>query len=927
MKKLIALILTAAILLSMVSAYSETVITLWSITAGADFKKAIAEVEAAHPGLKIEWEVYENEPYKTRLSAAKAAGTLPDIFYTWAGGYLGNFVASGQAYCLDKKLPEYKEELSDTMLANTTYGGKHYGVPLTMSVVTMFANMDMLKEVGYTTVPETYDELITLCEKLKAAGKIPFGVSGQENWCLSEYIEPIIAKTIGSKGLEKLYSGAESWNQDDVVSAMNKFNELKKYFEPDAATLSNEEVKQNFIDGKYAFYQNGSWNCGDIARNASFTVKACPFPVVNSEKSSLYQMIGGPNDSLAVSTGSADPELCAQVAFEMSRIIARERYLSGDGFSAWAVNYDTSSCDYLSNQVAEMIEKSDGMVLYGDNFMNADTANTYLDSIASIYSGETDSAGFVDNMTKGYGGSGQCGVNATWVLDNGGTLTISGTGDMLDYPENAAGQGQFDGYGPVNTVVISEGITGIGNLAFYNCCNVAVVVIPKTVTRIGQNAFSSCATLTNVNYLGSEKEKVQISIAEGNDPLLNAVWGFAESSVTDFVARCYKLILNRDPDEGGLQGWSQSLKEKTAAAANIIDGFVKSEEFTNRNLSNEAKVDILYQTMLDRAADEGGKAGWVDALSKGYTLQNIIDGFCGSAEFKTICDSYGIEPGSVGAATPADTSTPRGKIEAFVKRCYQLILNRDADQGGLQGWSDALESRTAAAAQIIDGFVRSEEYINRNLSAGESVDVLYKTMLDRAADEGGRIGWVDALSKGYTLQHIINGFCGSAEFTTICENFGIVAGSVAVSGTMVRREAIAPEGDEAEAPVVYKGYNSEFINEERIKAFVGHCYVSVFGREGDAEGVENYTKLILDGKKTPKKVAYEFIFSPEFQEKLPGNEDFIRILYRLYFDREPGAEELSGWVQMLEGGASMEEIVNGFASSDEFKLIVNDLKK
>ena len=103
--------------------------------------------------------------------------------------------------------------------------------------------------------------------------------------------------------------------------------------------------------------------------------------------------------------------------------------------------------------------------------------------------------------------------------------------------------------------------------------------------------------------------------------------------------------------------------------------------------------------------------------------------------------------------------------------------------------------------------------------------------------------------------------------------------------------------------------------------------MAVFGREGDAEGVENYTALILDGKKTPKKVAYEFIFSPEFQEKLPGNEDFIRILYRLYFDREPGAEELSGWVQMLEGGASMEEIVNGFASSDEFKLIVNDLKK
>ena len=100
----------------------------------------------------------------------------------------------------------------------------------------------------------------------------------------------------------------------------------------------------------------------------------------------------------------------------------------------------------------------------------------------------------------------------------------------------------------------------------------------------------------------------------------------------------------------------------------------------------------------------------------------------------------------------------------------------------------------------------------------------------------------------------------------------------------------------------------------------------MFGREGDAEGIENYTKAILDGKKTPKKVAYECIFSPEFQNQLPGNEAFIRILYKLYLNREPNAEELGGWVAMLEGGTSLEEIVNGFAGSAEFKAIVNGMK-
>ena len=401
----------------------------------------------------------------------------------------------------------------------------------------------------------------------------------------------------------------------------------------------------------------------------------------------------------------------------------------------------------------------------------------------------------------------------------------------------------------------------------------------------------------------------------------------AMAKIRSFVSRCYRLILNREPDEEGLEAWSKFLKDKTATAAQIIDGFVRSPEYVLRNLSNGESVDILYRTMLDREADADGRAGWVTALSQGYSLQNIIDGFCGSAEFTGLCREYDIEAGRIGAPTPASPDTPRGKIEAFVRRCYNLILGRDADQAGLKAWSDALEQRTASAAEIIDGFVRSEEYVNRNLAAGDSVDILYKTMLDREADADGRAGWVTALSQGYTLQHIINGFCGSPEFTTICNGFGIVAGSVAVSGEVLKREAITPEGEEEAAPVVYINYTSEYTNEEKVRAFVERCYASVFGREGDAEGIGNYTRAILEGKKSPKRVAYEFIFSPEFRNNLPGNEEFIRILYRLYFDRDPGAEELSGWVQMLEDGTSLEDIVNGFAGSEEFKAIVNAMKK
>lgn len=162
-------------------------------------------------------------------------------------------------------------------------------------MVTLFANMDLLKKAGWETAPATYEELMKCCDDLVAAGIIPFGVAGKENWCLSEYTEPLLVKTIGAKGLENCYTGVDSWNQEGVIRAMTIFTDMiqKGYFDPNASALGNEETKQNFLAGKYAFYQNGSWNCGEVAA-AGDNFVALPFPVIDPEKASLYEMSAAP---------------------------------------------------------------------------------------------------------------------------------------------------------------------------------------------------------------------------------------------------------------------------------------------------------------------------------------------------------------------------------------------------------------------------------------------------------------------------------------------------------------------------------------------------------------------------------------------------------------------------------------------------------
>ncbi len=408
MKKALSLVLALVLLLSVTSVFAEeekTTLTLWCIATESDsnriaYEKAIPEIEEAF-NVKIEWEAFENDSYKTKIKSTSAE-ELPDIFFTWAGAFCGDFATAGKVYCLDEAYAEYADALPDVMTKNATYDGKRYAVPLTMNIVAMFANMDLLAEVGYDKVPETYEDLIACCDALVAKGIIPFGCSGNATWCVTEYLEPIIEKTIGYEELGNIFAGKSTWNNPAIATAVDNFQKMVMggYFDPEGVALDNDTVKANFIAGKYAFYQNGTWNCGDIAKKGD-NFKVALFPVMDAEKATYAQVIGGPADSLAVSANGKNPELAAKVAFALGKKICQYSFIdAGSGLPAWTPDYDTSAVNYLTTDVAAMVAAADGMVLFGDTAMSADPANVYLSYVAKVYGCEIDGAGFIEALAN-----------------------------------------------------------------------------------------------------------------------------------------------------------------------------------------------------------------------------------------------------------------------------------------------------------------------------------------------------------------------------------------------------------------------------------------------------------------------------------------------------------------------------------------------
>ncbi|MDE6657345.1 MAG: leucine-rich repeat domain-containing protein, partial [Oscillospiraceae bacterium] len=90
-----------------------------------------------------------------------------------------------------------------------------------------------------------------------------------------------------------------------------------------------------------------------------------------------------------------------------------------------------------------------------------------------------------------------CGENLTWEFDEEtGILTISGTGAMTDwkYDESPWNKNKMD----IKEVIINDGITTIGNFAFYECYALESVTISDSVKTIGKYAFNVCGSLTSV---------------------------------------------------------------------------------------------------------------------------------------------------------------------------------------------------------------------------------------------------------------------------------------------------------------------------------------------------------------------------------------------------------------------------------------------
>lgn len=249
---------------------------------------------------------------------------------------------------------------------------------------------------------------------------------------------------------------------------------------------------------------------------------------------------------------------------------------------------------------------------------------------------------------------------------------------------------------------------------------------------------------------------------------------------------------------------------------------------------------------------------------------------------------------------PAD----KEKVQAFVKRLYQTCLGREPENEGFEYWTNKLVSREADGASAGAEFVFSKEYLDKNTPNIEYLTMLYRVFMNREPEEGGINYWKNEMINGATREKVFKGFIDSKEYTEICKNYGIEKGNYEIKG------------------ITDPDYKNKPISDS-MKAFVERLYVKALGRQSEPEGMAYWCKELSEGWCTPTQAAEKFIISPEFEQKKLNNEEYVKVLYATFLNREAEHAGLQYWLDKIGKGETKSQILEEFAQSAEFQKIVS----
>ena len=381
-------------------AASPVTVTVWDIQQGVqaqEFAKVTSAFNAAHPDIKVQYQMFQNDPYKAKLQIAIGAHQGPDIFMGWGGGILKSYVDAGAVVDLTSAFtadPSWKSHYSPSVFGPVTFDNHIYGVPYTATQPeVLFYNKAIFKKYNIS-IPTTWPQLEQVIKTLQSHNIIPFTLDGKTIWpemIILQYLADRIGGNAALNDIALRKPGA-SFNTKAWIDAFTLAQSLVK-----ESAFENGFASSNWdtYDGQHLYWAGrsammfmGAWEIGNVVGNAPKflpNVGFFPVPAVPGGKGDVNDIIGVPANYYSLMSTSKVKD--AAITFLKTTL--------GPEYTAWLLstgsvppvtNLDTSKItDPLVKAQLNLVSKAPTYQLALDQLLPPELGNAFLDFTSKLF--------------------------------------------------------------------------------------------------------------------------------------------------------------------------------------------------------------------------------------------------------------------------------------------------------------------------------------------------------------------------------------------------------------------------------------------------------------------------------------------------------------------------------------------------------------
>jgi multiple sugar transport system substrate-binding protein len=367
---------SAALLSSCVTAGSggaaKTGITLQSSLSDPAPKAALSSLVKAYKG-DVTLNTVAIEQFRAQLSTYLSSGNPPDVLTWYAGSVARDYASKG--YLLDLSdmwegsgaASKYSAALKDL---STDAKGRQIFLPTNYYWWGVFYLKSSFQKWGVTP-PETWDDFLALCEKLKKQGINPLSNGiGSTPWMASGWFDILDLRINGAEFHKELLAGKHSFDSTEVRNVMKAYAQLVPFFDPNMSSYAWQDAVTPLVQGKNAMYLTGAFISQNITDGDPDDLDFFTVPIIDK---SIPKAEEAPTDGYFASSKTKDKAATKKFLAYLADPASQQKFIEDSKSSnlPTAPDVDSSKFSPLVQKGLKMLNETDQIT----QFFNRDSSD------------------------------------------------------------------------------------------------------------------------------------------------------------------------------------------------------------------------------------------------------------------------------------------------------------------------------------------------------------------------------------------------------------------------------------------------------------------------------------------------------------------------------------------------------------------------